>query len=144
MKSKNLLYKKLVGTLLKNGKKNAAKRIIDETLFNASIATGISPYAILGLIYSSLAPQVEVRAVRNKRRTHLVPFYVNKTRRMHLVIKWLFEGAESNSQKLPFSYRLEQEIKNLVTEEFPAKALEKKANNARLAVIHRSNMHYRW
>ena len=86
---KNLLYFKFLGVLLKKGKKTRAKRILDEVLLKVSKKTNLPVDLVLYRVFFNLNTFVEVRRVRFKRRSFLVPFNITFSRRISLILKWI-------------------------------------------------------
>ena len=137
------LYSKFLGFLIKKGKKNVAKKTLDRAFADASIKTGFSLHYLLLKVFSKLNTFVEVRKIRIRRRSYIVPFSINTKRRSYLAIKWLVSAVDQDNRKISMAEKLSNEICKIVTDS-PCKSLKTKDFNNSQAVANRSNIHYRW
>jgi ribosomal protein S7 len=85
--SKNILYKKFLGSLIKKGNKIAAARILREAFLKASKKTKFPIYRIFNRIFKGLDTFVEVKKVTKRKNTHCIPFPVKKNRNQFLKVK---------------------------------------------------------
>jgi small subunit ribosomal protein S7 len=149
MKQKNIignsknLYSKFLGFLIKKGKKNVAKKTLDQAFNEVSIKTGFSLHFLLLKVFSKLNTFVEVRKIRIRRRSYIVPFSINTKRRSYLAIKWLVSAIAQDNRKVSMTEKLSNEIYKIVTDS-PCKSLKTKEFNNSQAISNRSNIHYRW
>jgi ribosomal protein S7 len=88
---KKTLYTKLLGFLIKKGKKKTAKTILDRAFLIISAKTGLSIGYILLKVFLNLNTFVEARTIRVKRSSYIVPFSLSLKRRSYLIIKWLIK-----------------------------------------------------
>lgn len=140
----NNLYYKLLGVLTKKGNKTAAKKIIDNTFLKLSSKTNKSLQKLFLQVFIKLNTFVEVKNVRVRRSSHMVPFSINLKRRSYLILKWLTSAIkEENTQQIPFDEKLYLELDSLINNT-QSKALKKKKQNTVNAVKNRSNLHFRW
>lgn len=143
--SKNkTLYYKFLGVLTKKGNKNAAKKILDKTFLKLSLKTNKNLQTLFLHIFIKLNSFVEVKSVRVRRASHMVPFSINLKRRAYLILKWLTSAIkEEDTQQNSMVEKLYLEINNLI-QNTQSKALKKKKQNTINAVKNRSNLHFRW
>lgn len=140
----NNLYYKFLGVLIKKGNKNAAKKILDKTFLKLSLKHNKSFCKLLLQIFIKLNSFVEVKSVRVRRASHLVPFSINLKRRSYLILKWLTTAIkEEDTQQNSMIEKLYLEVNNLI-QNTQSKALKKKKQNTLNAVKNRSNLHFRW
>jgi ribosomal protein S7 len=140
----NNLYYKFLGVLTKKGNKNAAKKILDETFLKLSLKHNKSLQKLFLQIFIKLNSFVEVKSVRVRRASHMVPFSINIKRRSYLILKWLTTAIkEEDTQQNSMIEKLYLEITNLI-QNTQSKALKKKKQNTINAVKNRSNLHFRW
>jgi len=140
----NNLYCKLLGVLTKKGNKTAAKKIIDNTFLKLSSKTNKSLQKLFLQVFIKLNSFIEVKNVRVRRSSHMVPFSINLKRRSYLILKWLTSAIkEENTQQVSFDEKLYLELDNLINNT-QSKALKKKKQNTANAVKNRSNLHFRW
>jgi ribosomal protein S7 len=64
-------------------------------------------------IFLKLNSFVEVKRVRVKRSSHLVPFSIRLKRRSYLIIKWLMQAVKEDTRKVSMSEKLFVEISNI-------------------------------
>jgi len=138
------LYYKFLGVLTKKGNKNAAKKILDKTFLKLSLKTNTNLQKLFLQIFIKLNSFVEVKNVRVRRASHLVPFSINLKRRSYLILKWLTTAIkEEDTQQNSMVEKLYLEVNNLI-QNTQSKALKKKKQNTVNAVKNRSNLHFRW
>jgi ribosomal protein S7 len=139
----NLFYSKFLGVLLKKGKKTKAKKILDTVLLKVSKSTKLSIHLVLYRVFFNLNTFVEVRRVRVKRRSFLVPFNVSFSRRISLMLKWILLTVRNDSRRTSTINKLSIEIFTVV-KNFPCNAMKFKKLNDSRACSKRANIHFRW
>ncbi len=137
------LYTKILGFLIKKGKKTKAVEILKKTLLNLSKVLKKAPNFILNKVCFLLNIFIEVKKLKIKGRWYNVPFPINFRRRIYLIIKSLFNSLSNNRQEKSFSSKLSQEMLSLC-KGLRSSAYSQKVLNNKLALISRSNIHYRW
>jgi ribosomal protein S7 len=137
------LYNKLLGFLIKKGKKNKAKQVLNKAFFLISEKTGYSMAYILFKVFLKLNVFVEAKTVRVKRRSHIVPFSLGLKRRSYLIMKWLIKSIVENQKKINSSHKIAEEILCLINNS-QSKAIKLRNLNNNLSLANRSNIHYRW
>jgi len=141
---KKTLYTKLLGFLIKNGKKKKAKSILDKAFLSISAKTGLSISYILLKVFLNLNTFVEARTIKVKRSSYIVPFSLSLKRRSYLIIKWLIMASLLNKKRVTFVIKIQQEVVLILKKHFSSQALKlKKLNNIR-ANSNRANIHFRW
>jgi len=141
---KKTLYTKLLGFLIKNGKKKKAKSILDKAFLSISTKTGLSISYILLKVFLNLNTFVEARTIKVKRSSYIVPFSLSLKRRSYLIIKWLIMASLLNKKRVTFVIKIQQEVVLILKKHFSSQALKlKKLNNIR-ANSNRANIHFRW
>jgi ribosomal protein S7 len=137
------VYLSFLGFLTKNGNKTSAKKILDRAFFNVSTQIKCPTYFILMKTFSSLNSFVEIKKVRIKRGTHIVPFSIGFKRQVYLVTRWLMESAFEDTRKISIVDKLSSEILSILKTK-GSKSLLKKNLNLRGSTNNRSNIHFRW
>jgi len=141
---KKTLYTKLLGFLIKNGKKKKTKSILDKAFLSISTKTGLSISYILLKVFLNLNTFVEARTIKVKRSSYIVPFSLSLKRRSYLIIKWLIMASLLNKKRVTFVIKIQQEVVLILKKHFSSQALKlKKLNNIR-ANSNRANIHFRW
>ena len=142
IKSKNL-YIKFLGFLIKKGNKVGAKSILNNAFLMVSKKTGISLPSLLLKLFLKLNIFVEVKRVRVRRSSHLVPFSIRLKRRSYLILKWLMQAVKEDTRKVSMSEKLFLEISNTI-KKTPSRSVKLRNFNISQALANRSNIHYRW
>jgi len=97
-----LLYKKLIGLIMKNGKKNLAIKIVNGALKKVKEESNFPINYILYNVFNALKTSVEIRKVKVRRSFHLVPFPVKKERKTFLASKWIIASIKKIKKKKNF------------------------------------------
>ena len=137
------LYNKLVGFLIKRGKKNKAKFIVNKALLMVSKKTGYSSTFLVLKLFSTLNVFVEAKTIKVRNKSHVVPLSIGLKRRSYLVIKWLMQSILENDKKISMVKKVAYEIFRLIIKK-KSKSLKLRKKNNELALSNRSNIHYRW
>lgn len=143
LKKNRNLYGKFLGFLIKKGNKISAKSILNQAFFRVSKKTGLSLSNILLRLFLKLNSFVEVKRVRVRRSSHLVPFSIRLKRRYYLTIKWLLQSIKDDTRKVSMSEKLFLEISNTI-KKLPSRSVKLRNLNISQALANRSNIHYRW
>ena len=137
------LYSKFLGFLIKMGNKIGAKKVINDAFLKVSKETGFSMHQLLLKLFLKLNSFVEVKRVRIRRSSHLVPFSITLKRRSYLIIKWLMQAVQEDKRKVSMSDKLYVEISNTIGNT-PSRSLKIRNLNVSQALANRSNIHFRW
>ena len=137
------LYSKFLGFLIKKGNKIGAKKVINDAFLKVSKETGFSMHQLLLKLFLKLNSFVEVKRVRIRRSSHLVPFSITLKRRSYLIIKWLMQAVQEDKRKVSMSDKLYVEISNTIGNT-PSRSLKIRNLNVSQALANRSNIHFRW
>jgi ribosomal protein S7 len=137
------IYSSFLGFLIKNGNKFSAKQILDKAFFNVSSQIKRPAHFILMKTFSNLNCFVEIKKVKIKRGTHIVPFSIGFKRQVYLVTKWLMESVFEDARKVPVADKLSFEILSILKTK-SSKSLLKKNLNISGSIHNRSNIHFRW
>ena len=138
------IYKKLVGYLIKNGKKLRAKRIVTRTLILLKRRIKRSVFFMLYKLFNKLNIAIEAKTLKIKRSKYIVPFTISFQRRVYLILKWLIKAVSLNLSKIPIHSKIALEIFNVLTSKKNSNILKLKNENNILCIKNRSNLHYRW
>lgn len=136
-------YSKFVGSLIKDGKKIIAKKILDQTFYEISDTLNIPMSLIQKKLDKKLKVYMEVKVVKRGKRVNVIPVPINKNRQNFLIRKWIIASAKENLQKICFKDKLKAEImQTIINKKSPTIEKRLKLNN--LVRNNRSNAHYRW
>jgi ribosomal protein S7 len=143
MKKVSNLYQKLLKFLIKKGKLNKARQILNKTFFSLYLIFNKPIFFLLNSFFLKLNVFIETRSIRIKRTRYLVPFVINLKRRIFLVLKWLFISLLQNKKRRPLFLKLSKEI-FYVLKGLNCKTVDLQQLNTSKALLNRSNIHYRW
>lgn len=141
-KKKGSLYKKLLGAIIKKGKKTLAKKALNNSLYIASKLYKISSYRVISKILGKIKCYAEIRKVTKRKMTTLIPFPVSKSRQKFLKVKWFLHGTKENKSRISFSYKLLKEFEKNFEKPRYIKSQRTIMNN--LLIKNVSNAHFRW
>lgn len=87
MCNSNNLYNIFLGFLIKSGKKKSAKKILDQTVAIVSKEVNLISGLIFFEVFSKLNTFIEVKKMKSKRGSHVIPLLISHKRRSYLVVK---------------------------------------------------------
>ncbi len=132
---------KFINTLMLNGKKSIAERVMYGALDQVANRTRKDPLAVFGEALENVRPQVEVRSRRVGGATYQVPVEVRPVRRSALAMRWLVDAARKRGEK-SMDRRLAAEL--IEASENRGTAAKKREDTHRMAEANKAFAHYRW
>lgn len=142
MKYPKNIYTKLLGFLIKKGKKSLAKKTLNSSLARASLDLKISIFAMAKKIFQLTNSYVSSKSIKIRKKNHLVPFFLNSERRSFVSANLLVSSAKELKDKLSLEDKLIKEVINLIIGK-KSKILKKKRIINKEVLKSRSNLHYR-
>ncbi len=133
---------RFINHVTKKGKKQLAAKLVLAVLSSLSKQYKISPSRLMTHIFFKIRPFIEVRSVRVRRSSYLVPFPVKLHRQYHLASYWILETLANDKRKVSFETKLREEFINILSKK--GAVLAKRASTYQLAQKNRANLHYRW
>jgi hypothetical protein len=143
-KSHFTLYYALLGSFIKKGRKIKAKKSLDLVFLKLSLFFKKPFHIILIRIFVILNSHIETNPVRYRRNSFMVPSPLILKRRIHLVAKRIVNIFKKTKSKISLSNKLLRYILILLKQQNTSTILSLKTTNESLALINRSNIHYRW
>ena len=132
---------KFINTLMLNGKKSIAERVMYGALDQVARRTKKDPIAVFEEALDNVRPQVEVRSRRVGGATYQVPVEVRPVRRSALAMRWLVDAARRRGEK-SMDLRLAAEL--VEASENRGTAAKKREDTHRMAEANKAFAHYRW
>jgi len=132
---------KFINTLMLNGKKSIAERVMYGALDHVARRTKKDPLTVFEEALENVRPQVEVRSRRVGGATYQVPVEVRPDRAQALAIRWLIDVARKRSEKTMID-RLSGELIDAINQR--GAAVKKREDTHRMAEANRAFSHYRW
>ena len=140
-KFNDLVVSKFMNSIMKEGKKSVAERIVYGALDRMQSRAKSDPIQLFHQALENVMPAVEVRSRRVGGATYQVPVEVRTERRQALAIRWLITAARSRSEKT-MSGRLSGELMD--ASQNRGNAAKKREDTHRMAEANRAFSHYRW
>jgi len=132
---------KFVHSVLYDGKKSIAERIVYEALEQAAKRLNVNPDEVFDKALENVKPLIEVRPRRVGGATYQVPVEVAPDRAQALAIRWIINSARSR-KGIPMTERLAREFVDAYKGE--GAAVKKREDTHKMAEANRAFAHYRW
>jgi small subunit ribosomal protein S7 len=130
-----------VNFLMKDGKKNVARKILYQAFEIIQEKTGQPGIEVLRTAMGNASPAIEVRSRRVGGSTYQVPVEVRSERASALGMRWLIKAAKSRNDK-SMSARLAREIVDAANNE--GGAVRKRDETHRMAEANKAFAHFRF
>ncbi|MBW0144473.1 30S ribosomal protein S7 [Sphingomicrobium clamense] len=137
----DLVLSKFMNSVMLDGKKSVAERIVYGALDNVEARMKKDPLGVFHEALQNIKPGVEVRSRRVGGATYQVPVEVRAERAQALAIRWLIGAARSRPEKT-MAARLSGELMD--ASQNRGNAVKKREDTHRMAEANRAFSHYRW
>lgn len=135
------LVTRFVNCLMKDGKKNTARKILYQAFEIIEEKTGKPGIEVFRAALGNTAPVLEVKSRRVGGSTYQVPVEVRSERSTALGMRWLINSAKSRNDK-SMSIRLARELTDAANNE--GGAVRKKDETHRMAEANKAFAHFRF
>jgi small subunit ribosomal protein S7 len=132
---------KFINTMMVDGEKSIAERILYGSLDLIRDRTKQDPLDVFKRALENAKPAVEVRSRRVGGATYQVPVEVRPPRRISLAMRWLVRNARERSEK-SMAERLAGELIDAAASR--GATIKKKEDTHRMADANKAFAHYRW
>lgn len=138
----NQLVGRLITTVMHEGKKSTASRIVYGAITEANkgIPEG-NPLEIVNKAFDNVKPRIEVKSRRVGGATYQIPMEVPAERQLALAMRWIV-GNASKRKGVPLARALALEIKD--ASQGQGAAIKKRDDVHRMAQANRAFAHLRW
>jgi small subunit ribosomal protein S7 len=140
-KFNDLVVSKFMNSIMREGKKSAAERIVYGALDRMQTRAKSDPIQLFHQALDNVMPAVEVRSRRVGGATYQVPVEVRNERRQALAIRWLITAARSRNENT-MEERLSAELLDAANNR--GTAVKKREDTHKMADANRAFSHYRW
>ena len=137
----SVLVTKLVNSIMLDGKKGVAQKVVYGAFDQIKEKTGNEPLEVFNQAMENIMPSLEVKARRVGGATYQVPMEVRPVRRQTLGLRWLTNYARSRGEKT-MKERLAGEIMDAVNN--TGNSVKKREDTHKMAEANRAFAHYRW
>lgn len=138
------LYHAFIGYLTKKGNKLQAKKIVDDTFFELSRKFNLPLNSIVRNILRKMGSNIELKTVKKKKNTHVVPFAINQTRKNSLLVRKIMSSVHEDATKRSTAIKLTEELTGVLLSSKSNKSLLKNKLALKQAIQNKSNIHFRW
>jgi small subunit ribosomal protein S7 len=140
-KYNDLVVSKFMNSIMKEGKKSVAERIVYGALDKMQTKAKSNPVQLFHQALENVMPAVEVRSRRVGGATYQVPVEVRNERRQALAIRWIITAARARNENT-MEERLSGELLDAANNR--GTAVKKREDTHKMADANRAFSHYRW
>ena len=138
---KSVLVTKLINSIMLDGKKGVAQKVVYDAFALIEEKTGKAPLEVFTEAMENIMPTLEVKARRVGGATYQVPIEVRPERRQTLGLRWLTAYSRARSDKT-MKERLAGEIMDAANS--LGAAVKKREDTHKMAESNKAFAHYRW
>ena len=140
-KYKSTIIHKLINSIMYDGKKTIAEKIIYEAMEKIKTKSKEEPINIFNEAINNIRPTVEVRSRRVGGATYQVPVEVKSNRSQALAIRWLIAASRKRKDK-----KMSDKIFNEIYDAYQNRgsAIKKKEDTHKMAESNKAFAHFRW
>ena len=137
----SVLVTKLVNSIMLDGKKGVAQKVVYGAFDIVKEKTGNEPLDVFTQAMENIMPSLEIKARRVGGATYQVPMEVRPERRQTLGLRWITLYARQRGERT-MKERLANEIMDAVNE--TGSAFKKREDTHRMAEANKAFAHFRW
>ena len=137
----SVLVTKLVNSIMLDGKKGVAQKIVYGAFDIVKETTGNDPLEVFTTAMDNIMPSLEVKARRVGGATYQVPMDVRPARRQTLGLRWLTSYSRARSERT-MAERLAAEIMDAANN--TGSAVKKREDTHKMAESNKAFAHFRW
>ena len=137
----SVLVTKLVNSIMLDGKKGVAQKVVYGAFDIVKEKTGNDPLEVFTTAMENIMPSLEVKARRVGGATYQVPMDVRPVRRQTLGLRWLTTYSRARSERT-MAERLANEILDACNN--TGNAVKKREDTHKMAEANKAFAHYRY
>ena len=140
-KYKSTIIPKLINSIMYDGKKVVAEKIVYEAIDKIKSKSKEEPITVFNEAINNIRPTVEVRSRRVGGATYQVPVEVKSKRSQALALRWLIDASRKRKNK-----NMSDKIFNEIFDAYQNRgsAIKKKEDTHRMAESNKAFAHFRW
>ena len=140
-KFKSAVIPKLINSIMYDGKKTIAEKIIYDAIEKIKSKSKDEPLNVFNDAINNIRPTVEVRSRRVGGATYQVPVEVKSKRSQALALRWLVDASRKRKDK-----NMSDKIFNEIYDAYQNKgaAIKKKEDTHKMAESNKAFAHFRW
>ena len=141
VKYKSPIILKLINSLMYDGKKTIAEKIVYDAIEKIKTKSKDEPLNIFNEAINNIRPTVEVRSRRVGGATYQVPVEVKTKRSQALALRWLIDASRKRKDK-----KMSDKIFNEIYDAYQNRgsAIKKKEDTHKMAESNKAFAHFRW
>jgi len=140
-KYKSVIIPKLINSIMNDGKKITAEKIVYEAIDKIKTKSKDEPITVFNDAINNVRPTVEVRSRRVGGATYQVPVEVKSKRSQALALRWIIDASRKRKDK-KMSDKLFNEIYDAYQNR--GSAIKKKEDTHKMAESNKAFAHFRW
>ena len=140
-KYENKLVAKFIKSIMRDGKKSTAEKILYGAFNIIEEKTKESPVKLFEQAVDNVRPQIEVKSRRVGGSTYQVPTEVRPSRRTALGIRWIIGFARKRSEK-GMASKLAAELMDAANNR--GASVKKREDTHKMAEANKAFAHFRW
>ncbi len=140
-KYENKLVAKFIKSIMRDGKKSTAEKILYGALSIIEEKSKESPVKLFEQAVDNVRPQIEVKSRRVGGSTYQVPTEVRPSRRTALGIRWIISFARKRSEK-GMASKLAAELMDAAGNR--GASVKKREDTHKMADANKAFAHFRW
>jgi len=140
-KYENKLVAKFIKSIMRDGKKSTAEKILYGAFDIIEEKTKESPVKLFEQAVDNVRPQIEVKSRRVGGSTYQVPTEVRPSRRTALGIRWIIGFARKRSEK-GMASKLAAELMDAASNR--GASVKKREDTHKMAEANKAFAHFRW
>jgi len=140
-KYKSTIIPKLINSIMYDGKKTIAEKIIYDAIDKIKSKSKDEPLNVFNDAINNIRPTVEVRSRRVGGATYQVPVEVKSKRSQALALRWLVDASRKRKDK-----KMSDKIFNEIYDAYQNRgsAIKKKEYTHKMAESNKAFAHFRW
>ncbi len=135
------LAAKFINCVMKDGKKNAARKVVEQALSIVEDRAGEPALGVFKKAVDNIRPSVEVKSRRIGGSTYQVPTDIKPSRQTALAFRWLINFSRGRSEK-GYANKLAAELLDAFNNR--GGAIKKKEDTHKMAEANKAFAHFRW
>jgi small subunit ribosomal protein S7 len=140
-KYNDVIVAKFITTIMYEGKKNAARKVVYDGFKIIEERTKKSAVEVFNKAVNNVQPYVEVRSRRVGGATYQVPMEVRPERRLALAFRWIKTYARSRNEK-SMAAKLASEL--IAASNGEGSSIKKKDDTHKMAEANKAFAHFKW
>ena len=140
-KYKSVIIPKLINSIMYDGKKVTAEKIVYEAIEKIKTKSKYEPITVFNDAINNVRPTVEVRSRRVGGATYQVPVEVKSKRSQALALRWIIDASRKRKDK-----KMADKLFNEIYDAYQNKgsAIKKKEDTHKMAESNKAFAHFRW